>query len=584
VPDGMLGGMPGVGSSTGTDDELAILGLELAAPPQLDRAPTVDHDDGLVGRHAGWWRRAVWWLGGHAPLLTASLCAIVAVVGFRGGDYPAQDYRAFMFGTHGFLIWDVNWYGGHALLGYSVLFPAVGWILGTVPATALACIASTALFGRLVGRADNWPAVVSRLWFAVFVVGDLIVGRAPFACAVTASLAAVLAVRAKRPWLGAAAAVIASLFSPLGAAFLLLVAVAWAPSLGWRRAAPFAGVFVGLGITFVAGDGGVFPFPWTAFAGEGAIVALGLLFAPRRELIVRRTLWIYGASCLVLFLVPNPVGGNIARLAGIMIGPVAALILLRAHRPRALLLVTVPLLIFQLLPIVAAVASAAGDPSTKQAYYDGMLHYLTANQQPLGRVEIPFTRDHWEAKYVAEKVPLARGWDRQVDLSRNAVLYAPLTATTYRTWLIENSVRFVALPDAPLDQGGQAEKALLRHPPTWLRLVYADNQWHIWEVVGAAPLASGAATMSSLTASSFTLTAASPGVTFVRLRWSTYWRVDDDAAACVAPAGGGWTTILSFAPGPIKVSVRALPDDSSCTHQQLASYGLGDGGAPEPAG
>ncbi|HTC69670.1 MAG TPA: hypothetical protein VK662_08890, partial [Acidothermaceae bacterium] len=391
-----------------------------------------------------------------------------------------------------------------------------------------------------------------------------------------------LAVRAKRPWLGAAAAVIASLFSPLGAAFLLLLAIAWAPSLGWRRAAPFAGVFVGLAVTLVAGDGGVFPFPWGGFVGQLAIVAIGLTVAPRHERIVRRTLWIYGASCIALFLVPNPVGGNIARLAGIMIGPAAALVLLRAHRVRALLLVAVPLLVFQLLPVIGAVASAAGDPSTKPSYYDGMLSYLTQNQQPLGRVEIPFTRDHWEAKYVAEKVPLARGWDRQIDLSRNAVLYAPLTDATYRTWVLDNAVRFVALPDVPLDQGGQAEKVLLKHPPAWLRLVYTDNQWHIWQVVGAAPLASGAATMSALSASSFTLSAASLGITFVRLRWSTYWHVDNGAIACVAPAAGGWTTVLTFAPGLIKVSARALPSDSGCTDQELALYGLGDGGAPEP--
>ena len=527
--------------------------------------------------------RTVWWLGRHAALVTAVLCSVVAVVGFRGGDYPAQDYRAFMFGAHGFLIWDVNWYGGHALLGYSVLFPAVGWALGTVPATALACTMSTALFGRLIGRADNWPAVVARLWFAVFVVGDLIVGRAPFACATTAGLVAVLAIRARHGWLGAAAAVVASLFSPLGAAFLLLVAVAWAPSLGWRRAAPFAGAFVGLAITFFAGDGGIFPFPGWGFVGQLAIVAIGLTVAPVYEQVVRRMLWIYGVTCVVLFFVPNPVGGNITRLAGIVIGPAAAFVLLRANRKRALMLVAAPLLIFQLLPVIGAISSAAGDPSTKPRYYQGMLSFLTENQQPLGRVEIPFTRDHWEAKYVAEKVPLARGWDRQVDLLRNAELYAPLTAAAYHTWLFDNAVRFVALPDAPLDQGGQAEKALLRHPPAYLRPVYTNNQWHIWAVVGAAPLASGAATMTSLTPSSFTMNAVVGGVTFVRLRWSTYWHVDNNAMACVARAGGGWTTVVSFAPGTVKISARALPGDSACTDLQLARFGLGDGGAPEPS-
>ena len=235
----MLGTMEVAGLPTNAAEDVASGGLRVITlePP----VPEIIEVHGLK-----WTSRTVWWLGRHAPLVTAVLCSMVAVVGFRGGDYPAQDYRAFMFGAHGFLIWDVNWYGGHALLGYSVLFPAVGWILGTVPATAIACTASTALFGRLIGRADNWPAVVARLWFAVFVVGDLIVGRAPFACAVTAGLGAVLAVRARHAWLGTAAAIIASLFSPLGAAFLLLVAVAWAPTLGWRRAAPFAGVFAGL--------------------------------------------------------------------------------------------------------------------------------------------------------------------------------------------------------------------------------------------------------------------------------------------------------------------------------------------------
>lgn len=252
----MLGAMEVAGLPTNTAEENTADDLTGGNLRLITLEPPARELIVLHGRNH--WRRTVWWLGRHAPLITAVLCAVVAIVGFRGGDYPAQDYRAFMFGTHGFLIWDVNWYGGHALLGYSVLFPAVGWALGTVPATAIACTASTALFGRLVGRADNWPAVVARVWFAVFVVGDLIVGRAPFACAVTASLGAVLAVRARHAWIGAAAAIIASLFSPLGAAFLLLVAVAWAPTLGWRRALPFAGVFVGLGVTLVAGDGGVF--------------------------------------------------------------------------------------------------------------------------------------------------------------------------------------------------------------------------------------------------------------------------------------------------------------------------------------
>jgi hypothetical protein len=516
------------------------------------------------------WRLWLVYLSDHAWLVTLTLAAAVALVGFRGGDFAAQDYRVWVFRTHGFLIWDVNWYGGHSDLGYSVLFPVIGAVLGTVPATALACVASTVLFGKLVGRSSSWASVLSRLWFAVFVVGDLIIGRAPFACSVTAGLAAVLFVRRQQPWLALGAAAVTSLFSPLGALFLLLIGAAWLPSLGWRRAAPFAGALSGLAVAALLGDGGRFPFPWTAFVGQLAIVVIGLIVTPKHQRTVLRALVFYGASCIALFLVPNPVGGNMARLAGIIVGPAAAFVLLRAGRVRSLLVVALPLVIFQLQPIISAVASAAGDLSTKPLYYQGMMRFLSEHEQPLGKVEIPFTKDHWEATYVAEQVPLARGWDRQIDLSRNAVLYAPMTADTYANWLHDNAVRYVALPDAALDTGGQAEAAVLRHPPAWLKQVYADQHWRIWEVTNATPLATGAATITALTSNGFTLAAAHAGATVVRLRWSRQWHIES-GNACLVEADGGWTMVVSMQPGEVKVGASlSIGAPDSCTAQQLS--------------
>lgn len=522
-------------------------------------------------------RLVVLFLSDHAWLVTLSLATIVALVGFRGGDFPAQDYRAWVFKTHGFLIWDVNWYGGHADLGYSVLAPVVGAVLGTVPTIALACVLSTVLFGRLVGRSSSWACVVARLWFAVFVVGDLIIGRGPFACSVTFALAAVLMVRHDERWLGLIAAVITSLFSPLGALFLLLVAAAWLPSIGWRRAMPFAGALIGLAVAALLGDGGRFPFPWTTFVGQLAIVGIGLVVTPRHERNVRRALLIYGVCCIGLFAVPNPVGGNMARFAGIVIGPAAAFFLLRNSRVRGFAVVALPLFAFQLQPIVSAVTSAAGDLSTKPFYYQGVTRFLAAHQKVPGKVEIPFTKDHWEATYVAEKVPLARGWDRQVDLSRNAVLYSPLTPTAYEQWLHDNAVRYVALPDASLDEGGQAEAAILRNPPSWLKQVYADQHWKIWKVADPTPMATGADTMTQLAHNGFTLIGTHPGVTTVRLRWSSSWRVTA-GEACLAEAPGGWTNVVSFQAGETKVSAQlSLGDNDQCTDEQLA-----EAGAPKP--
>lgn len=519
-------------------------------------------------------RAALVTLSDHAWAVTLAIAGLVAVIGFRGADFPAQDYRVWIFKTHGFLIWDVNWYGGHADIGYSVLFPVVGAVLGTVPATALACVASTSLFGRLIGRSSSWACVVARLWFAVVVVGDLIIGRAPFACSLACSLAAVYFVRNRSTWPALAAATATSLFSPLGAAFLLLIAAGWLPTLGWRRAAPFLGALCGLGVAAVMGDGGRFPFPWTALSGPLVVVAIGLVMAPRHERTVRRVLALYGVACVIAFFVPNPVGGNMARLAAIVIGPVAAFVLLRANRRVALLVLAVPLLIFQLQPVVTAVASAAGDLSAKPQYYDGIVRFLAEHQKPVAKVEIPFTRDHWEATYVAEQVPLARGWDRQVDLSRNAVLYAPLTAQAYEKWLHDNAVSYVALSDAALDAGGRSEAQILRHPPTWLKPVYTDEHWRVWRVVDATPIAAGAATMSKLGHNGFTLTSSTTGATLVRLRWSAYWHVDS-GSACLAQAVGGWTTVVAAAPGEIKVSAAiSIGNDDTCTPAQLLDAGV----------
>ena len=48
------------------------------------------------------------------------------------------------------------------------------------------------------------------------------------------------------------------------------------------------------------------------------------------------------------------------------------------------------------------------------------------------RIEIPFTRFHWETYVVAPRYPLARGWERQLDIKDNPLFYSgPLTAATY---------------------------------------------------------------------------------------------------------------------------------------------------------
>ncbi len=125
-----------------------------------------------------------------------------------------------------------------------------------------------------------------------------------------------------------------------------------------------------------------------------------------------------------------------------------------------------------------------------------------ADGKPLGRLEIPFTANHWETYFVADQVPYIRGWERQIDLSRNAVLYNPaLTADQLHEWTLLNAVRWVALPDAPLDRGGQPEADVLNHvggrtgPIDWLELVWQTEDWRLYEVLDYQPIVDGPAAL-----------------------------------------------------------------------------------------
>ena len=93
-------------------------------------------------------------------------------------------------------------------------------------------------------------------------------------------------------------------------------------------------------------------------------------------------------------------------------------------------------------------------PSASRSFYTPLLAELETRWDGTRRVEVIDPRTHWSSAYVArEDLPLARGWERQVDDARNPIFYgrAKLDAASYRTFLDEYAVGWVALPDAKLD-------------------------------------------------------------------------------------------------------------------------------------
>jgi hypothetical protein len=179
---------------------------------------------------------------------------------------------------------------------------------------------------------------------------------------------------------------------------------------------------------------------------------------------------------------------------------------------------------------------------------------------PAGRVEIPFTRAHWEARFVAPRVPMARGWLRQLDSKYNALFYdGSLTAATYHTWLLERGITYVALPDVELDPSAVAEARLLRAGLPYLEPVWQDQHWRVWLVTDSTGLVQGPARLTELGISSVAVTFQRPGMATVLVHFTPYWRLSE-GKACVFRAADGWTGILTESPGTVRLSARLSVD------------------------
>ncbi len=500
-----------------------------------------------------------------APTAVAAvLAAAYVLIAPPSLDLAAHLFRAQLFAAHGFVLWDNAWYGGHATPGYSLLFPAVSAALTPQLAAALAGVGTAALLEGLTHRhfgPDAWPGAVL---FAAAIAINLYTGRLALAFGGLPAVGAIVLLDRGRAVPAAVLAAVAGLCSPVAALFAALAAggCALSSQLGRRRpwsAVPAAAVggvaLMAIGVLAVAfPEGGTEPFALSTLL---PLLIVGLALLPGTHGRLRAGIAVYLVAGVACYLVPSPVGSNIARLGTFAAAPVAAL----AWWPRRrglLVAALLPLLYLGWQAPVRDVAGTAGDPSVSAAYYRPLLAFL--HRQPgVFRTEIPFTRSHWEAYWVARSEPLARGWERQLDRADNPLFYARrrLTASAYAAWLRAGAVRFVALADAPLDDSARAEAALIRQGLPYLHLVMRSRHWRVYAVADAARLASGAATATALEADAVDLVAAAPGPVFLRVRYTPYWALAQ-GSGCVAPAGDDTRLRLTRA-GAVRLVIRFAP-------------------------
>lgn len=507
--------------------------------------------------------------------LAAILVAFGQLAGWQGVDTAAQVFRVDSFRRSGFSIWDFQWYGGHWTLDYSVLYPAMAAAVGVGVLTVLSAAGSALAFDRLIRPLGTG----GRLASYVFAAGTLVqasIGQLAFLSGEAFGLAAAWAISRRRYGLAATLALLSTLSSPLAGAFVALGAGAWLLAgrlgAGTERSRLGAAAAVGvaaLGPIVVAvilfpGDGPM-PYPVMDWAWEMAVAVAVWLLAGREQPVIRMGALLFMVAATVSVAVPSSLGGNVGRIEDVLALPLG--VALMWSRARLLLpLAAVPLALSQWAPAWGAFSAGGSNPSTHASYFaplDSELRRLAASG-PAGRVEVVPTEYHWEAAYVAPVMPMARGWERQLDVADNPIFYrsGDLTAPSYRDWLLDNGVRFVALADSPLDPAGQREAALIRSGTVpGLRTVWTSANWRLDAVTGSSGIVSGPAHLVVARGNQVVVDAPEAGPVVIRVRYSPDWTLER-GEGCVSRFGQSWISVTVPRPEQFALGLSLLASES----------------------
>lgn len=512
---------------------------------------------------------------GGSPLGAAAIAGLVGLslmlFGPPGGDQAAHLYLTQAWRDNGWQLWDNLWYSGrYAQVNYSLLFYPLAALLHPVTVVAASCAGAAAAFAALLRR--RWPAIATMpaLAFAALVPLAVVAGTYPFLLGLAFALWALVALDAGSRGLAFAALVLTALAHPLALAFLLVALAAIALSTpGWWRSprdvALAAGVAAvggaqGLLLRGFSTDGATYPFsPKDALAIAGFCIAGLLLTRGLPDQRPLRAVFLgYGMLGALAFALSSPLGGNAVRLMLLMGVPLLMLPLsARGFRPRGLAVACLAAaFVLQTIPAVAGWRTAAESRAQDESFWYPVIGWLAEHPDPDHRVQVVATADNWEAYHLARRgVPLARGWYRQDDFPANAVLYGDLTRRSYDSWLRRTGVRWVFLPDEPLDYSAGKEAELLLSGYSGLDQVARIGGWTVYELPDPTPIATPAGGISvvSLTSNDVTLRVARPGTYRLRLRYTPYWRVEL-GSACATPREPWGTDLRVREPGLVRLA------------------------------
>ncbi len=519
-----------------------------------------------------------WWL--LVPVvLAATLSLGLLLFGPPGVDRAAHVHQTRLFEEYGWRVWDNYWYAGrYELVNYSVLYYPLAALVGEAVVVVASIVGSVALFARLAARLTATGGRPAAIAFALLLPTLLVAGQYPFALAVLFALLALALLQSGRHVLALAAACACLLSNPL--AFLLLgivlagVAVGRRDVLGDRRALVVGAGIVTLTLAEIVvlrlfPSGGTFPYTALDVLGVALFALAGALAARRGVPRLAGVFVVYGLVGLALFAFPSSVGGNIARLIDYFALPLLLLVLApTGYRPRLLAVAAIVVaVLWQAIPVARDLRGALQEGADGAAFWAGAVDFLERHHDPNFRVEVVATWGHWESYHVASRgIPITRGWFRQDDFPVNQALYTgDLDAARYEEWLRSLAVRYVVLPNERLDYSARREAEILASPQRGrLRSVYRDANTEIFELQSPTPLVTSTVPSAVRDPERRTevvqfgrrqvfLWLAEPGVYDLRIRYTPYWRVDEDDV-CVASAGpSNLTRLHAHRAGPVRL-------------------------------
>ncbi|MEV5013986.1 MFS transporter [Streptomyces sp. NPDC053780] len=486
----------------------------------------------------------------HPVLSVTVLAGILHVVWFftfanSGGDLAAQDAWSEFVGRHPDSAYNLAWYGGMHPVSYSVVSPYLMSVLGVRTTMMIAGTVSAGLLTMILIRSR---VVRNPLWASLAglfgLLGNAASGRVTFGLGMMFGLGAVAAVfcwpyrwRYERWAKGLCAAPLAALStmaSPVSGLFVGLVAVA----LFLQKRRPGAWSLGLAPAAVVALSAWLFPFSGTQPMSFGSaalpVLYAGLVYAfvPRTWTTVRITSAVYGLSVLLVWVISSQIGSNITRLAMLFAG--VALV--------AALPFTVPksrkwyALVVSLVGFVAWIGFKSADDvihTTPAASWARelapLINELNEVGAEKGRVEAVPARSHREASALAPYVNLARGWTRQADMERNPLFYDDtLNSANYHDWLKRWAVHYVVLPKGEPDgDGGKREQELLQRGLPYLKQVWGDANWQLFQVIDPTPLAEPDAVVQRAEQDEWVIDVQRPGRILIRMPYSPWLSLVD---------------------------------------------------------